>query len=182
LYPGQNVRLSAEFARSVNSQEIEKVVWNLKDSSGKDYGDLPNLRDIDVTLIPDFSGTVNVTVRATLLGENEARHGTGSIQIVQTKPHRLAFLRDGTFVLPPGLEKVEFRGMQLYGGSSIWYPASAATEESGKLRLMTEDRPFPTWDGKAFIRYKTSADSRGLYQYHTVTALNPGQHVAPRAQ
>src|SRR6266550_2340251 len=98
--------------------------------------------------------------------------GSGSIQIVQTKPYKLAFLKDGTFLLPGGVEKIDFESIQLYGGSANWFPALAAAEDPSKLRLKTEGRPFPTWDGKAYIRYRTIADPRDFYQYQTVTALD----------
>ena len=170
-YPGQNVRLCADFARTVEPKDIERVVWNLKDSSGKKYTDLPHLRDVDLTLIPDFSGTVNVEVKAKLYQEDHERHGRGSIYIVQTKPHKLTRIVEGAFLFLGDLEKVDLKSLQLYEGSANWVPANAAIEGPGRVRFTMEGRSVPVWDGKAYLRYKPSEAPTGSYQYDAAMAL-----------
>lgn len=169
-YPGQDIRLSAEFANSVDTQKLERVSWNLRDSSGKEYTDLPHLSQVDVTLVPDFSGTVTVAVTAKLVDEKEEMHGSVSFQIVQKKPRQLVFVKDGTFLLSTGTAKIDLKSVQLYGGSANWLPALATTLDPDRVRLMTEGRSFPTWDGKAYLRYKSGVDPTGLYQIEAVTA------------
>lgn len=171
-YPGQNVRLSADFARSVELKDIERIVWNLKDSSGKKYPNLPQLREVDITLIPDFSGIINVEVKAKIFQENKERYGIGSIHIVQTKPLKLTRLKNGQFMLPSDIGKIDLMSVQLYEGSENWLPAHATVEKSGVVRFTTMGPSFPVWDGKAYFRYKPTSDPSGSYQYKAATALN----------
>lgn len=171
LYPGQNVRLCADFARSVNPKDIERIVWHLKDSSGKEYTDLPHLKDVDLTLLPDFSGIVNVEVKAKLYQDDKERFGKGSIYVVQIKPHKLNHIVNGAFVLPRNLKKADLKSIQIYEGSENWVPALASVEGAGTVRLATVGSPFTVWDGIAYLRYKLSENQAESYQYETAMAL-----------
>ena len=172
MYPGEKIRLTAEFARSVESRQIESVVWRLKDSAGKEYRDLPRLRDVDLALLPDFSGTVNVDVKAKLFSEDQERHGSGSIHIVQTKPYQMVFRAGGKFALPAGWKDLSPKDAELYGGSAKWLRVSGLAKDPTELHLETEGRSFPIWDGKALLRYKSADDPSAPYRYETLTALD----------
>ena len=117
-------------------------------------------------------GIKNYGTRYKLYQEDDERYGRGSIYIVQTKPHKLTRIEDGTFVLPWDLEKVDLKSVQLYEGSANWAPATATIAGAGTVRFTMEDRSFPVWNGKAYLRYKPSGDPTGSYQYEAAMALN----------
>lgn len=170
LFPGQNVRLSADFARSVNPKDIKEIVWELKHSSGEAYTDLPHLKEVDLTLLPDFSGIVNVTVKATLYQEDKERVGEGSIYVVQTKPYKLDNREYAKTEAPLSPKKIDPSSIQVYDGSAKWRSVPAPGEEAGKEGLILS-AGSTVWDDTAYFRFKLSDKPDEPYQYTATPVL-----------
>lgn len=172
LYPGQNVRLSAEFARGVSTPDIQSVFWKLSDSSGRAYTELPTGRDVDVRLPPDFAGTVRVDVRAKMLNEDDERHGAGSIQIVQNAPLPLSYVSEVFIDAPQKIDVSEFKGAEIYAGAAKWEKVGV-TLESGKIRIQANGGKVPIWDGLAFLRFRSTPEFETV-KYHVSEAVGSG--------
>jgi hypothetical protein len=183
VYPGQRIRLRAEFPDAVRQSDIQSVTWRLRYSSGKEYDHLPQGDSMDVTLLPDLSGILNVDVKARLSGENEERHGVTSIPVVQTKSYNLVQLMAATVQFPPQLVGPNLKSVQLYEGASSWMAASASTQKKPDVvRLETEAHSFPAWDGKVYLRYKQADDPKGGYRYEVLTAMEANPRNASPTQ
>lgn len=183
VYPGAQIRLSAEFADSVDPQKIEDVIWKVKYSSGKEYENLSKTRELDIALLPDLSGILNLDVKAKIHEEEKERHGATSIQVVQTKPHNLSHQKGAAFALPAArLAEIDWNTVQLYGGTWEWLTAYQFKESQNSLRLSMKERSFPTWDGRAYLRYKPKNNQTGGYHYESLTALDTNPLNTPRGQ
>lgn len=171
VYPGQKIRLSAQFDQSIDYSAIESVKWNLQDSSGKEYANLPQLNEVDVLLLPDYSGLIKITVKASL-HSSETRIGTGSIQVVQTKPQKLALNHESTFLTPADWGTTNKKGLEVYAGSFNWLPVSEVSNSQGELRLNTGGRSLQVWDGKIIYRSKqlsTKNNPPPKFKYDSLT-------------
>ena len=164
LYPGNELRLSAEFAQRVELPDIEHVNWTAVDSSGQKYRDLPAGKEIDIQLLPDYSGILNVSVKAKLRGENVERSGSGSIHIAQTSPQKIV-VGAGKIQLPFKKERILPGSLQLYAGSNRWGSVSEAAITKTEDGVILERTPLPVWDGKAFVRYKMADDPSGPFNF-----------------
>lgn len=183
VYPSAQIRLSAEFADSVEPQKIKNVMWNIKYSSGEEYNNLSQARELDIILLPDLSGILNLGVKAKLYEEEKERHGAASIHVVQAKPHKLSYQKSATFALPAArLEEIDLSTVQLYGGTSEWLTAYQFKESQDSLRLSAKERSFPTWNGRAYLRYKPKNNQTGGYHYESLTALDTDYKNTPQVQ
>jgi hypothetical protein len=172
VFPGSTVRLIAEFARAVTDSELEKVEWNAVNSSGQKYRDLQGNRQIDVVLLPDYSGIVNVTVKAKVRNEGAERVGSGSIHIAQTSPRKLE-IAEGRVQLPFHKSRIDPGSLQIYEGANRWAPVPAAAVTEQENNLILKDK-LPVWDDKAFVRYKLTDDPSGPFKYEALLARQPG--------
>jgi len=172
MFPGNQMRLGAEFETPVDMSEIENVVWTLKESSGKEYEQFPQISP-EITLHPDYSGILNITVKAKLRGQKDERIGSRSIQIVQKQPQQLSLHDGGLFYMPPDWQDVDSSTVQVYLGDAKWVPASATVKAPNQLKLALRGGDFPIWDGKAYLRFKTSDDTTTTYNYEALMTLDP---------
>ena len=183
VYPGQRILLRAEFPDAVSQSEIQSITWKLKYSSGKEYDHLPQGDPIDVTLLPDLSGILNVDVKAKLSREGEERHGVTSIPVVQTESYKLVLPKWATFQLPQYLVGRDLKSVQIYEGASNWSAATAITNKKPNvLQLENDTHSFSAWDGKVYLRYKQADDPKGGYRYEALTTLkaDPQNALSPQ--
>lgn len=181
LYPGQNVRLSANFASAVSPSDIESVKWVLKDSSGHEYGDLPSLKDVDFILVPDFSGTVSARVSAKLLGDQSERYGYGAFHIVQKEPIKLFYADSSAFIVP-SLDSTALDGrVQVYSGNDSWVDVTPTTLENGSIQLLSSGKNIPVWGGTAYLRVLLDGGLNGSQkEYEYLAALPVDEHEQRR--
>ena len=172
LYPGEKVRLCPEFATPVASKNIKSIIWNLRNSSGEEYIDPPTTKDVDLTLLPDYSGILNVEVTAILDPNNQERFGKKSLHIVQTEPYKLKYKKVSIVTWPLGLQKDDLKGMEIYEGAAKWSKTYAIYEKHGFVQLAGHKKAIPIWDGMAYFRYKSSKNPTAPYQYETARALD----------
>src|SRR3990167_1292434 len=178
MFPGNQMRLVAEFETPVDMSEIENVAWTLRESSGKEYEQFPQISP-EITLHPDYSGTLNISVKAKLRGQKNERIGSRSIQIVQKQPQQLSLHNGGIFHMPPDWEDIDSSTVQVYAGDAKWVPASATVKARNQLKLGIQGSDFPIWDGKAYLRFKSSNDTSTTYNYETLMALDPSINPKP---
>ncbi|MNR40667.1 hypothetical protein D3C85_1589790 [compost metagenome] len=118
-------------------------------------------------------------MKAKLRGQKNERIGSRSIQIVQKQPQQLSLHDGGIFHLPPDWQGIDSSTVQVYAGDAEWVPASATVKAPNQLKLAPLGGDFPIWDGKAYLRFKTSDDASSTYNYEALMTFDPSINPKP---
>ena len=170
IYPGEKIRLSAEFTDAVELPDIESISWELVDSSGNKSQQELEGKDVDIQLEPDKSGILNIKVKAKLKDDADERTGSSSIQIVQTKPEKVKLGKAKIF-LPADWPKIKISTLQFYDGLNQWANVKNLKLSSDNETLVIEGSKIPIWNGKTFLRYKSVDNPFGSYEYQALNII-----------
>lgn len=169
VFPGQVVRLTTDFTSAVDLPQLERVIWDLTTASGRSYGSFEGGREIDVQLLPDFSGIINIGVKARVRGESAERNGVTSLHIAQDKPRKIT-IQAARFQAPLDWKGLDSTKFQVYAGNNQWLDTTGLklTDYKGNMKFVIENSNIPVWDGKTYFRYKATDKPPDISKYRAL--------------
>lgn len=170
LFPGQKIKLAADFVDAVPENTISEVDWRIsqRNRTFEATGIHPT-----VILPVDGGGTYELAVEARILNEQGSRKGQSTFHVEQNSDQKIKFKRESTLNLKPSFRNrvlpASAESVEVYVGDSTWSPAIKTSAEKYQIKV-SPGTELPVYEGRVIYRLK--GKEKDLSAYGTLEAPN----------